>query len=149
MLFNTLKCVAWLLLQLILGGLARILCMTHLNNSCSGGRNKDRRRNANVVDNTEKELLPVELIEHKREDNSRLNGASGSLNNIEYLMRAILNIYRVEHRKSTDNEKKRGQQKAVDMEWRRVAMVLDRLFFYLYLATIIGSLILLFPRRAC
>ena len=47
-----------------------------------------------------------------------------------------------------DNEEKRTQQKAVDMEWRRVTIVMDRLFFYLYIATIIGSLILLFPRRA-
>ena len=36
--------------------------------------------------------------------------------------------------------------KTVQQEWRIVALVLDRIFFIIYLIAIIGSLIFLFPR---
>ena len=46
------------------------------------------------------------------------------------------------------SSKLRGEEKRreIVLEWRSVALVLDRTFFYLYIIAIVTSLLLLFPR---
>ena len=134
----------WILkfLQLIVDGLARILCMTNPSNTCAGAR-------VNVVGDTECELQPVEVTERMGEDPvPNMDGTSGSPSNIENLLLAILNIYRMEHRMKTENEQENGQKRVAELEWRQVASVLDRVLIYVYVAVIIASLIMFFPRRA-
>ena len=121
--------------------------MTHLKCTTTGARH-----NGNTLYDTGYELLPVELTDRmecmRKDYDLKMDGTSGSLANIEYLLLAILNINRMKHRMKTDNEQKQDQQRVAELEWRRVALVLDRFLFYLYVAILIGSLILFFPRRA-
>ena len=121
--------------------------MTHLKCTSTGARH-----NGNTRYDTGYELLPVELTDRmeclRKDYDLKMDGTSGSLANIEYLLLAILKINRMKHRMKTDNEQKQDQQRVAELEWRRVALVLDRFLFYLYVAIMIGSLILFFPRRA-
>lgn len=46
-----------------------------------------------------------------------------------------------------ERDDKEIRKREIDYEWRHLAMILDRLFFVSYLIIIIGSLVVLFPRR--
>ena len=121
--------------------------MTNLNDTCTGARHC-----VNMTDDTGCELLPVELSDRTEwrgvDSDPKIGSTSCSLANIDYLLSTILSMYRMKHRLKTQNEQKHAYQKLAESEWRRVALVMDRFFFYLYIAIFIVSLILLFPRKA-
>ena len=61
-------------------------------------------------------------------------------------LRSLQAIIREVLDKQNRKEAKHNHEFDVMLQWRNVAAVLDRLFFLLYLASIITSLIILFPR---
>lgn len=66
-------------------------------------------------------------------------------NNLDHVRRACANL---NERLEAVNEEEDREYKvaAIVAEWQFLATVLDRIFLMLYLAVIIGALVLLFPR---
>ena len=159
-----------LFLQLIMNGLARLLCMhepppndpvvkTDTRSPVTGvvtdnatsttsphRRHKDRKKIKCPELKYNKFQPPVydfhdgattSTRNHTTPDRSPLHNQviEGDVKEIKRILRTYMN--------RLENKDAQGK---INKEWRIVARVLDRMFFFLYLATIIVSLATIFPR---
>ena len=78
----------------------------------------------------------------------RLNGTLGTLSTIDRRLRDLTSLLSgVVARRAEQDDRERVRSQ-VEMEWRHMAMVLDRIFFSCYLVVIVLSLVIFFPRRS-
>ena len=123
--------------------------------ACHGRPCHDRksRKYAEGDDVLEKEPLsryPEETskISGDPQDDGKFNGTVGTLSSIDKRIRSLTEIITnvIISRNASDAQEILA--KDIEREWRHLAMVLDRLFFFCYLIIIVISLVIFFPRRS-
>ncbi len=116
---------------------------------CKTSKKDDTKENGVQDESGEKEPLSKE--DKDRGDifddtQFKVNGMTASLGNIEHRILAVYDLLNNILRVRNDREVREILQREIEMEWRHMALILDRLFFVVYIVIIVGSLLLLFPR---
>ena len=137
-------------LQLILDILAQIVCI-RITKCCQKVKSvRELPLQANIQEKEHLESRDHDIvISRDLFEDLRVNGSQGSgLYVLEKRLRSMHTMISDVIKKQNDKEDRERHYEKIEVQWRNLALVLDRLFFIIYLIGILISLSVLFPRSS-